>query len=116
MVFNFHRTRRTWHPNVQKKKYYSEILDSTIKIRVTTAAMRCIDKAGGFDGYIYHTPEKKLQSKLGMALKQRMHDVVEKFGLEPPEKVVRLPRRARYLEDSENTSVSSLATGVEERT
>ena len=70
-------------------------------IRLTTCAMRCIDKAGGFDGYIYHTTEKKLQSKLGMALKTRMKDVVKKFNLEPPEKVLRLPRRARYLDKME---------------
>lgn len=92
------RTKRRWHPNVQKKKYYSEILDNTIDIRLTTAAMRCIDKAGGFDAYIYHTPEKKLQSMLGMALKRRLKDVIDKFGLTPPPKAVRMPRPARYLE------------------
>ncbi len=57
--------------------------------------MRCIDKAGGFDSYVYHTPEKKLQSLLGSLLQQRMKDVVEKFDLTPPDKVVRLHRRPR---------------------
>lgn len=60
--------------------------------------MRCVDKAGGFDPYIYHTSEKKLQSALGMALKRRMVEVISKFKLTPPERVVRLPRPARYLE------------------
>ena len=81
-----------WHPNVQRKKFYSDILSTTIRIRLTTAAMRCIDKAGGFDAYIYHTPQKKLQSTLGMALKNRMVAVVEKFDLTPPTRVDRLPR------------------------
>ena len=71
--------------------------------------MRCIDKAGGFDSYIYHTPEKKLQSKLGMALKMRMKEVVEKFKLDRPEKVVRLPRRARYLDKLEGERDTSVA-------
>ena len=100
------RTKRRWYPNVQKKKYYSEILDTTIDIRLTTAAMRWIDKAGGFDAYIYHTPEKKLESKLGMALKERMQDVVKKFDLTPPVKVVRLPRPARYLENLSSSSIN----------
>lgn len=100
------RTKRKWHPNVQKKNYFSDILETTINIRLTTAAMRCIDKAGGFDAYIYHTPEKKLQSKLGMALKRRMEDVVSKFDLVPPVRVFRLPRSARYLEQQDNVNQS----------
>ena len=45
-IFFIHRTRRMWHPNVsQKKHYYSDILSIKLKLRVTTAAMRCIDKA-----------------------------------------------------------------------
>jgi len=58
-----------------------------VDIRLTTAAMRSIDKAGGFDSYIYYTPQKKLQSMLGMALKQRMRDVVQKFNLTPRLKI-----------------------------
>ena len=69
--------------------------------------MRCIDKAGGFDAYIYHTPEKKLQSKLGMALKGRMRDVVEKFDLTPPTRVVRLPRPPRCLQNDSSNGVNS---------
>lgn len=41
------RSRRRWLPNVQGKSLYSEILDRTINLKVTTHALRCIDKAGG---------------------------------------------------------------------
>lgn len=79
--------------------------------------MRCIDKAGGFDSYIYHTAEKDLQSKLGMALKMRMKEVVQKFKLEQPEKVARLPRRARYLDKVEGEeNMASVAAGVSQKT
>ena len=88
-----------WHPNVQKKQFYSEILGTKLKLRVTTAAMRCIDKAGGFDSYIYHTPEHKLDSRLGIALKRRMQAIVDKYpDVDPPPRVMRFPRPARYLE------------------
>lgn len=86
-----------WHPNVQKKTYYSNILGVYLPLRVTTAAMRWIDKAGGFDNYIYHTPEKKLSSELGMALKKRMHAIVRNHpdNVAPPTRVRRIQRRPK---------------------
>ena len=68
-----------------------------MRLRVTTAAMRWIDKAGGFDSYIYHTPDRKLASELGMALKRRMHEkVAQSEGqLQPPPLVKRYPRPPR---------------------
>ena len=68
-----------WHPNVQKKTYCSNILGVYLKLHMTTAAMRWIDKAGGFDSYIYHTPDRKLTSELGVDLKRRMHAIVNKW-------------------------------------
>ena len=98
-----------WHPNVQKKHYYSDILDTRLKLRVTTAAMRCIDKAGGLDAYIYHTPDHKLNSRLGVALKQRMKAIVKKYpDVDPPARARRYPRPARYLEASEHTERTEL--------
>ena len=46
------KTRRKWNPNVQYQKLYSEILDESIKFKVTTSALRSIDKAGGLDNYL----------------------------------------------------------------
>lgn len=94
-----------WHPNVQKKHYYSNILGTKLKLRVTTAAMRCIDKAGGFDSYIYHTPDHKLNSRLGIAIKRRMHAIVSKYrDVDPPVRTKRYPQPARYLY-AENSGV-----------
>ena len=60
---------------------------------MSTAAMRWIDKAGGFDSYIYHTPDRKLASDLGIALKKRMHAVVRNH----PDNVA-LPPRVRRIQ------------------
>ena len=93
-----------WHPNVQKKQYFSDIFDTKLKFRVTTAAMRCIDKAGGFDSYIYHTPDHKLNSRLGVALKQRMHAIVKKYpDVDPPSRVKRHPRPSKTSEQDKTT-------------
>ena len=92
-----------WHPNVQKKTYYSDILGVHLKLRMTTAAMRWIDKAGGFDNYIYHTPEKKLASELGMALKKRMHAIVRNHpdNVAPPPLVRRIQRQPTFETEAE---------------
>jgi hypothetical protein len=41
-------------------------------LRLTTTAMRCIDKAGGFDNYILNTKPQWLGQGLGMQLKEEM--------------------------------------------
>ena len=89
------RTKRKWFPNVQRKTYASQILGIKLQIRVTTNAMKCIDKAGGFDSYIYHTPSEKLQSRLGLYLKEKMHKATSDKGLEPPPLIKRYPRPPR---------------------
>ena len=59
-VVMWRRTRRSWSPNVQVKWYYSELLNERFRLHVTTHAMRCIDKAGGFDHYLLFSPKHKL--------------------------------------------------------
>ncbi|KAF8684975.1 Ribosomal L28 family [Rhizoctonia solani] len=46
------KTRRTWTPNVQTKRLFSETLGHHVKLSVTTRALRTIDKYGGLDGYL----------------------------------------------------------------
>jgi len=60
----------------QNKTFYSEILDRSITLRATTHALRWIDKAGGFDRYILHTPDRKLQSNVASALKIEMQEAL----------------------------------------
>jgi large subunit ribosomal protein L28 len=60
---------------VHKKKLYSELLDETFHINVTTAALRTIDKMGGLDNYILYTKTEKLDSLFGMGLKERLKEV-----------------------------------------
>lgn len=72
------KSRRVWKPNVHSKKLYSQILNTTVQLRVSSAALRTIDKLGGIDAYILKTPENKLQSDAGMALKEKMLRVMQK--------------------------------------
>lgn len=66
------RTRRRWLPNAHKKRVYSELLEEMIPMRVTTTALRTMDKKGGLDGYILGTRDQDLKSEFAIALKARL--------------------------------------------
>ncbi|PKY02637.1 50S ribosomal protein L24 [Aspergillus campestris IBT 28561] len=46
------KTRRSWKPNVRRKKIHSEALGEDLFIKVTRKALRTIRKAGGLDQYL----------------------------------------------------------------
>lgn len=54
------KTRRRFMPNLQDMSVYSEILGSKINIRMTTRALRTIEKNGGLDSYLLNKPVSKL--------------------------------------------------------
>ncbi|KAJ7590922.1 hypothetical protein C8J56DRAFT_546975 [Mycena floridula] len=70
------KTRRTWLPNVQPKRFRSESLDTTLKLKVTTRALRSIKKAGGLDGYLLKTRHDVLGFE-GVRLRLLVRDAVE---------------------------------------
>ncbi|CAM9511944.1 unnamed protein product [Scytosiphon promiscuus] len=74
--FSHKKNRRTWKPNVQTKALYSELLDEWIKFKLTTHALRCVDKAGGIDKYLLKTPDKWLNSTQGSNAKRRIEDAL----------------------------------------
>ncbi|KAK1772830.1 ribosomal L28 family-domain-containing protein [Phialemonium atrogriseum] len=46
------KSRRKWRPNVQQKRLWSASLGAFVRTRVTSRALRTIDKAGGLDEYL----------------------------------------------------------------
>ncbi|CAL0302232.1 unnamed protein product [Lupinus luteus] len=74
------KTRRTWKPNVQEKRLFSYALDKHIRIKVTTHALRCIDKAGGIDEYLIKTPYHKMDTELGLFWKAKIEKLYEELG------------------------------------
>ena len=94
-----HKTRRTWQPNVQYAVYRSDLLQSSFRLQVTTHAMRCIDKAGGFDSYLLFTPQHKLGPEDGFAMQTRRRlEVVYRPIRNRLEMEDRLRRKAERLE------------------
>ncbi|GAA6027508.1 hypothetical protein JCM8097_007897 [Rhodosporidiobolus ruineniae] len=71
-TFN-NKTRRTWLPNVQLKNVWSEALGKNLKLKVTTGALRTIDKVGGLDAYLFRMRPERLGEK-GMQLRQLVQE------------------------------------------
>ncbi|EKM83129.1 hypothetical protein AGABI1DRAFT_69323 [Agaricus bisporus var. burnettii JB137-S8] len=71
--FSKHKTRRTWLPNVQRKRISSETLGTTFKLKVTTRALRTIDKYGGLDKYLQRTRADMLGQE-GIRLRLMIRD------------------------------------------
>jgi large subunit ribosomal protein L28 len=76
--FSERKTRRNWKPNKQIKNFYSELLNKSLKLRVTTYAMRWIDKVGGLDNYLLFTKPQKLYSQFALKLRSQLINEWEK--------------------------------------
>jgi len=83
------KSRRSWKPNVQKR-LFSYIHDRHIRVKVTTHALRCIDKAGGIDEYLLKTPYNKMDTEMGIVWKAKIEKMYSQLaemevGFFPPE-------------------------------
>ena len=54
------RTRRRFLPNLQSTSMQSEILDRTVSLRVSTSAMRTVEKHGGLDAFLLQARNAEL--------------------------------------------------------
>ena len=65
------RTRRRFLPNLQHTSMQSEILGRTVSLRVTTSAIRTIEKHGGLDAFLMQARNAELADD-ARALKREM--------------------------------------------
>ena len=54
------RTRRRFLPNLQSASMQSDILDRKISLRVSTSAMRTVEKHGGLDAFLAKAKDGEL--------------------------------------------------------
>lgn len=55
------KTNRSFKPNVQDKRVWSECLNDWVRFKMTTRAMKVIDNVGGIDNYILSLDEKQIE-------------------------------------------------------
>ena len=58
------KTKRRFLPNLKKVKFKSEILKKSLKLTVSNAGVRSVDKKGSFDEFMKSAKSKYLSSRL----------------------------------------------------
>ena len=58
------KTKRRFLPNLKKVKFKSDILKKSLKLTVSNAGVRSVDKKGSFDQFIKDTKSKNLSLRL----------------------------------------------------
>ena len=54
------RTRRRFLPNLQNSSMVSDALGKSVSFRVSTNAIRTVEKSGGIDSYLLSTKDENL--------------------------------------------------------
>jgi large subunit ribosomal protein L28 len=65
------RTRRRFLPNLQQQSFFSDVLATSIQIRLTTNGIRTIEHNGGLDAFLLSTPDRRLPVE-AITLKRRI--------------------------------------------
>jgi large subunit ribosomal protein L28 len=65
------KTRRRFLPNLQDASLLSDVLGTSVRLRVCTRALRTIEHNGGIDAYLLGTPNRGLTED-AKALKRRI--------------------------------------------
>ena len=58
------KTKRRFLPNLKKVKFTSELMKRSLKLTVSNAGVRSVDKKGSFDEYLKTVKNKNLSSRL----------------------------------------------------
>ena len=58
------KTKRRFLPNLKNAKFKSEILNKNIRLTVSNAGVRSVDKKGSFDQFIKDAKTKNLSMRL----------------------------------------------------
>ena len=65
------KTKRRFLPNLQRTSILSDVLGTSIRIRVSTRGIRTIEHNGGIDAWLLGTPDAKLGAE-ARRLKRRI--------------------------------------------
>ncbi len=65
------KTRRRFLPNLQETSMLSDILGAPVRLRLSTRAIRTVEKNGGIDSFLLATPDRDLADEAKL-LKRRI--------------------------------------------
>ena len=77
------KTNRRFVPNIQKVALQSEALGRDVTIRISTRALRTVQKKGGLDAFLLQTADAKLPEealRLKRAVKRQLSKATARAG------------------------------------
>lgn len=67
------KTKRRYLPNLQERRILSDVLGEFITLRLSTNALRTLEKRGGIDGYLLTEADSRLDGDM-RRLKRRIRE------------------------------------------
>ena len=71
------KTRRRYLPNMQEASFFSEILGTPMRMRLSVNGIRTVEHNGGIDSFLLGTPDRSLQVE-ARVLKRRLEKARDK--------------------------------------
>ena len=65
------KTRRRFLPNLQETSLLSDILGTSVRLRLSTRAIRTVEAKGGIDAFLLGTPDRRLPEDV-LTIKRRL--------------------------------------------
>jgi len=65
------KTRRRYLPNMQEQSFFSDVLGTSIQLRLSVNGIRTIEHNGGLDSFLIGTPDRRLPEP-AQTLKRRI--------------------------------------------
>jgi large subunit ribosomal protein L28 len=65
------KSRRRFLPNLQEASFFSDVLGTSIQMRLSTRGIRTVEHNGGLDSFLLGTPDRALPPE-AMVLKRRI--------------------------------------------
>ena len=65
------KSRRRFLPNLQEQSLLSDVLGTSVRVRLTTHGLRTVEHNGGLDAFLLGTPNRSLPEE-AQALKRRI--------------------------------------------
>ncbi len=65
------KTKTTAQPNIQRKRVFSKVLNSMVRLNLATSTIRDMEHMGGFDMFILNQDDKTL-SKRALEVRNRI--------------------------------------------
>lgn len=77
------KTRRRFLPNLQETSMLSDILGTTIRVRLSTRAIRTVEHNGGLDAFLLGTPDRDLPAEAQVLKRRIARSQTKRAGSQP---------------------------------